>query len=139
MDASLRLALLRVIMVADGIVLGLFGLGLILTPRAMFTLFKLDLPPAAGYIAGLWGALLLTLAAAYVMAARQPLRNLVLVQIGIVRALLETAVSLFYVGSQAITLEQAAAGIFLAVWFAIAYILLFPQAMAYPEPPHVQQ
>jgi hypothetical protein len=127
MDAALRAGILRVVLAADGVVLGLFGLGLVLTPRAMFSLFALDLPPAANYIAGMWGALLLTMALGYLLAARQPFTWPLLVQIGLARAALEVLLSLVYIMNGTVSLKQAAAGMFLAVWFALAYLILYPR------------
>jgi hypothetical protein len=114
-------------MVADGIVLGLFGLGLVLTPQAMYRLFDMALAGPASYVAGMWGALLLTVAAGYVLAAPQPAARPVFVQVGLARAVVELGVSLFYLGSQTISFKQAAAGMFLALWFGLAYLVLYPR------------
>jgi hypothetical protein len=129
----MQTALLKLAMAADGLVLALFGLGLILAPQQMYLLFNLTgMPEGANYIAGMWGALLLTVALGYMVGSSQPLRNLILVQIGIVRALIEVIISIYYVASGALTLTQAAAGLFLAVWFAIAYIALYPRDKSTP-------
>ena len=119
--------LLRVILIADAVVLAVLGLLLMLASRAMFGAFGLaDLPGSVNYIAGMWGALMATMGIGYGLAARSPATSRVWVQVGIARAILETAVSIIYVAQGNVSMSSAGLGLALAIWFALAYIALYP-------------
>lgn len=129
MDSSLRSALLRFVMQADAVVLTALGLALMLIPDKVLNLFHFpELPVGAMYIMGMWGAILAAMGIGYYLAAGRPVQNIVMVQLGIVRAGLETLLTLGFLFQAKITFQQAATGIFLPLWFAIAYLILYPRS-----------
>lgn len=131
MEASIRNALLRFVMQADAIVLAALGIALMVAPDKVLQLFHFSqLPDASVYFMGMWGAILATLGVGYWLASARAEYNLVMVQIGIVRAGLETLLTLAFLLQDKIDFKQAATGIFLPLWFAIAYCILYPRQTA---------
>jgi len=123
-----RFLALQVVLRLDAAVLFLLGALLILAPRQVEVAFKFrELPLGANYILGMWGCLLVTMALGYLVAARNPIRHLVWVQVGIARGLLECMVGLAYVARGTVNLEQARAGLLLAAAFSVAYAILYPR------------
>src|SRR5262245_50744842 len=128
-DATLlsRMQLLRVLLVLDAAVLLLLGALLILAPKAVQLAFHFkDLPAGMSYIMGLWGCVLATMAVGYAVAATDPLRQVVWVQVGIARGALECVLGLIYLARGIVTWQQAAFGIIVAALITIAYIVLYP-------------
>ena len=81
----------------DAAVLFLLGALLILAPAQVERAFQFqDLPPAVGYMIGLWGCGVATLSIGYMVAATDPLRHVVWVQVGIARGVLECALGVIY-------------------------------------------
>jgi hypothetical protein len=76
---------------------------------------------------------MLSLAAAYAIASRDPIRHRLWIDIGIVRALLETILGIVSIAKGTVNFSQAGFGTILAAALAIAYILL------YPRPPRLVQ
>jgi hypothetical protein len=126
---------LRIVLLMDGVVLCTLGLALLIAPRAMWTLFGFSgLAPAVSYIVGMWGALMSTMGLGYFLAARDPARSSAWVWAGLIRGVLEATVSLGYLAAGLVTFSQVGVGLFLAVWFALAYIVFFPRR-AWTETP----
>jgi uncharacterized membrane protein len=122
------LRFLRVILLFDGMVLCVLGLVLLIAPHATWTMFGFSgLPGAVNYIVGLLGAFMLTMGLGYFLAARDPAHSAPWVIAGIIRGLLEAAVSLGYTASGIVTFNQAWLGLLLAAWFAVAYIIFYPR------------
>jgi hypothetical protein len=122
-----RMQLLRVLLILDATVLLLLGALLILAPKAVQLAFHFkDLPAGVSYIIGLWGCVLATMAAGYAMAATDPVRHIVWVQVGIARGVLECVLGLVYLSRGIVTWQQAAVGIIVAALITIAYIVLYP-------------
>ena len=133
------LSYLRTLLLLDAVVLALLGAVLIAAPMQVLTAFKFkDLPAGVGYIAGLWGCCSLTLSLGYVVAASNPIRHLIWVQVGIARGLAELALGLVCVARGTVTFSQAWLGMVLAGAIALAYILLYPRhprvAPSAPDP-----
>jgi hypothetical protein len=63
----------------------------------------------------------------YVVAATQPLRHLVWVQVGIARGALECVLGLVYLARGVVTWRQAAFGIIAAALITGAYLALYPR------------
>jgi hypothetical protein len=124
----MKTSMLRNVLVLDAAVLILLGGSLILVPRQVCSFFNFtDLPPAMSYLIGLWGCVLLSLGVAYVVAATNPLRHRLWIQIGIARGALETILGVAYVTVGAITFAQARFGIIAAAAITLAYIFLYPR------------
>src|SRR6185369_7915236 len=93
----MKITPLRYLLLVDAAILLLLGALLIFAPAQVERAFHFeDLPPAVGYMIGLWGCVIATLAIGYVVAAMNPIRHLVWAQVGIVRGLLECALGVVY-------------------------------------------
>ena len=77
---------LQILLAIDAIVLFVLGLLLMLAPRQVESAFHFrDLPEGVSYIIGLWGCVLVTVAMGYAVAALDPIRHVVWVQVAIAR------------------------------------------------------
>jgi hypothetical protein len=124
----MKISMLRNVLVLDSAVLILLGGCLIVAPRQVSAFFHFtDLPQAMSYLIGLWGCALLTLGAAYAVAATNPVRHRLWIQIGIARGALETVLGAAYVAMGAITFSQAGFGIISAAAITLAYIFFYPR------------
>lgn len=134
MSDAIRLQLLAFAMRVDALVLGALGLGMLLAPRGVLDLFELGaLPPGVNFILGMYGAVMFTLGVAYWQGATLPGQHLVLARIGILRAAVEIFMATYWIALGAVSIRQGAAGVFLPVWFGLAYALLYPRGGA-PAP-----
>ena len=124
----MRYSPLRILLAMDGAVLFLLGLLLICAPRQIEAAFQFkDLPDGVGYIIGLWGCVLVTVAIGYAVAAMDPVRHLVWVQVGIVRGVLECVLGLVYLARGVVTWRQAGLGILVAALVTVAYLVFYPR------------
>ena len=124
---------LRVLLVIDAAVLFLLGLVLIVAPQQVARVFHFqNLPEGVNYLVGLWGCALLTMAGGYLMAAQNPIRHAIWVQVGIARGALECLLSVVYLGRGIVTFSQAGFGIIIAALMAIAYAVLYPREETLP-------
>ena len=124
----MKLSLLRYLLIIDALVLFLLGALLILAPGQVERAFHFqDLPPAISYIIGLWGCVFATLAIGYFVAATDPLRHVVWVQVGIARGVLECILGVVYLARGVVTFQQAGFGLVVAGLISIAYILCYPR------------
>jgi len=124
----MKLSPLRVLLALDAAVLFLVGALLILAPRrAEFAFQFKDLPEGVSYIIGLWGCVLVTMAIGYAVAATNPLRHVVWVQVGIARGALECVLGVIYLARGIVTWQQAGVGIAVAAFITIAYLVLYPR------------
>src|SRR5512142_2572297 len=112
----MRLNLLRYLLILDAAVLLVLGALLIFAPRSIEVAFHFtDLPAAVSYLIGLWGCVFATLGLGYLVAATDPLRHLVWVQVGIARGAVEALVGVVYLARGIVTWQQASFGLCLAV------------------------
>ncbi len=126
----MKLGLLRNLMLLDAVILFLLGAWLVLAPRQMQAMFGFQsLPQAVHYMLGLWGCVFVSLAVGYFLAAVDPVKNVVWVQAGIARGVLEVAFGLYYVGQGLVTFAQGGFGIIVAALFTVAYLALYPRPM----------
>jgi hypothetical protein len=120
--------LLRLVLLVDGLVLGGLGIAFILAPDQVQSAFGFDeLPLSVRYILGLWGCALVSLGLGYLVAATNPVRHVVWVQIGIVRGVLEAGLGVCFVVRGVVDWHQAGAGIAVAVLVTLAYLVLYPR------------
>ncbi|MEW6159734.1 MAG: hypothetical protein AB1813_20070 [Verrucomicrobiota bacterium] len=137
-----KITLLRSVLILDAAVLGILGFALIIVPRSLARVFQFpNLPDGAHYLLALWGCVLATLAVGYIVAAQNPWRHVVWVQVGILRGFLECIVGLIYVAQGVVTLQQAGFGISMAGAITLLYVVLYPRraraataATSQPEP-----
>lgn len=130
----MKLSLLRYVLMLDAAVLFVVGACLVLAPRQVqFAFHFRDLPEAVDYLIGLWGCVFVTLGFGYVVAATDPLRHLVWVQVGIARGALECLLGAIYLARGVVTWQQAAFGILTAGVITIAYAVLYPRAQTAPR------
>ena len=124
----MKRTLLRNLLLLDAAVLLLLGALLIFTPRQVEVAFQFnDLPQGVSYIVSLWGCVLATLALGYAVAARDPVRHVAWVQVGIARGALECIVGAMYLARGIVTFQQAGFGVVLAGLITLAYIVLYPR------------
>jgi hypothetical protein len=119
---------LRLLLIVDAAVLFLLGFLLILAPQQVARAFQFqNLPEGVYYLVGLWGCVLVTIAVGYLVAAQNPIRHVVWVQVGIARGALECVLSLVYLARGVVTFSQAGFGMIVAALIAIAYAVLYPR------------
>nr|ALS92255.1 protein of unknown function (DUF3188) [uncultured bacterium] len=124
----MKLTPLRYLLLWDALLLFLLGAALILMPREVQRVFQFkDLSPAISYILGLWGCVLATLAVGYFVAARDPVKHILWVQIGIARGVLECIAGIVYLARGITSFQQSGLGIILAGLIALAYIAFYPR------------
>ncbi|HXP59782.1 MAG TPA: hypothetical protein VN829_04775 [Dongiaceae bacterium] len=125
-----KLILLRYLLLLDAAVLFLLGALLIFAPTQILAAFQFhELPQAVSYLIGLWGCVFATLGVGYVVAATDPLRHVIWVQVGIARGALECLVGVAYLACGVVTWRQAAFGIITAAVMAVAYAALYPRGI----------
>jgi len=121
-------SLLRNVLLLDAAVLLLLGAGFIFVPGKILQLFHFqNLPAGVHYMVALWGCVFLTLGFGYFMAAANPYRNVIWVQVGIARGSLETVVGILYAASGMVSWSQAAFGLVAAVCITVSYAILYPR------------
>lgn len=119
---------LRILLAMDAALLFLLGLLLILAPKQVELAFRFrDLPDGVSYIIGLWGCVLVTAAIGYAVAAMDPIRHVVWVQVGVARGALECVLGVIYLARGVVSWQQAGFGILAAALFAVAYIVFYPR------------
>ena len=124
----MKLSPLRVLLSLDAAVLFLLGALLILAPRRVEFAFGFkDLPQGVSYIIGLWGCVLVTLSIGYAVAATDPIRHVVWVQVDIARGALECILGALYLAWGVVGWQQAGFGIIVAALITIAYIVFYPR------------
>ena len=124
----MKLSPLRVLLALDAAVLFLLGALLILAPRRVEFAFRFkDLPEGVSYIIGLWGCMLVTMAIGYAVAATDPIRHVVWVQVGIARGALECVLGVCYLARGVVGWQQAGFGIVVAALITVAYIVFYPR------------
>jgi hypothetical protein len=127
-EDSPRIRALRMFMTMDAVVLTGLGTLFIAMPRKIEAAFHFQfLPPGVDYMIGLWGCVFATLGLGYLLAAVAPRRNVLWVQMGIARGLLEIVFGAVCVFRGIVRWEQAAFGIFTAVFVATTYVVLYPR------------
>ena len=124
----MKLLLLRSLLLLDAVVLFLLGALLIFAPTQVERAFHFtDLPPAVKYLIGMWGCVMGTMGLGYLMAATNPLRHRVWINIGIIRGVIECALGIVYLAQGVVTMGQAGFGTLVAGLMALAYVLLYPR------------
>jgi len=132
----MKLTPLRFLLMLDAAVLFLLGALLIFAPVQVERVFHFqDLPPAVGYMIGLWGCVVATLGIGYLVAATDPLRHVVWVQVGIARSVLECGLGLIYLARGTVTFQQVGLGVIVAGMMALAYLILYPRKPRLVETP----
>lgn len=112
----------------DSAVLFLLGAVLIFAPHNVLAAFQFkDLPRAVDYLVTLWGCVFITIAWGYAVAATNPLRHIVWVQVGIARGTLEWVLGLVYWQTGVVTFAQAGFGIVVAAIITVAYLVAYPR------------
>jgi hypothetical protein len=124
----MKLTLLRNLLVLDAAVLFLLGALLIFLPTQVELAFHFqDLPAGVAYIIGLWGCAMATMGLGYVVAATNPIRHVVWVQVGIARGAAEVVLGLVCLARGTVTFQQAGFGIIIAGLMSLGYLVLYPR------------
>jgi len=125
---TMKFSLLRNLLLLDAAVLFLLGAALLIAPRQLEAVFRFkDLPEGVNYMLGLWGCVLVTMALGYIVAATNPIRHIIWIQMGIARGVLECVLGLAYLARGVVTFSQAGFGLVVAVFMATAYVALYPR------------
>src|SRR5689334_20582636 len=104
----MRRVMLRTLLVLDAAILFLLGGAFMVVPGRMLLLFGFHgAPPSIAYIVGVFGSVYFTLGIGYVLAAQNPLRNVVWVQVAIARGTAECLFSLLCVAQGIVSFRQA--------------------------------
>lgn len=112
---------LQVVLLLDSAALVALGALLIFAPAQVSALYGFgELPLAVHHLVGLWGCALVTLGVGYFIAATNPRRHVVMIQIGIGRGVLELLLGIWHVASGVVTLSQAATGMIAGAAVAVA-------------------
>jgi hypothetical protein len=123
-----RVRALRMLMMMDAVVLTGLGVLFITVPQRIEAAFHFQhLPHGVEYLIGLWGCVFATVGLGYALAAVEPRRNVIWVQMGIARGVLEAVFGAMCVLRRVVSWEQAAFGIFTAAFIAAAYAVLYPR------------
>lgn len=134
----MKMLLLRGLLVVDAAVLFLIGALLVFTPTQVEKAFHFtDLPAAVKYLIGMWGCVMGTMGFGYLVAASNPLRHRVWINVGIARGIIECALGVVYLAQGIVTPGQAGFGTLVAGLMALAYVLLYPRQprAVDPSPP----
>ena len=119
------------LMMMDAVVLTGLGALFITVPRRIEAAFHFqNLPVGVDYMIGLWGCAFATLGLATMLAAVEPRRNVLWVQMGIARGVLEAVFGVACALRRVVTWEQASFGIITAVFIAAAYLVFYPRKEA---------
>lgn len=134
----MKFTLLRGLLILDAAVLFLLGALLIFAPVQVERAFQFkDLPPAVSYLIGLWGCVFATMGFGYLIAATNPVRHRVWIQVGIARGALECVLGLVYLARGTVTFQQAGFGILVAALISVAYLVLYPRKPRLVNPPEI--
>ena len=122
---------LRVFLILDAAILFWVGVAFIFAPGPVARAFGFfNLPAGGNYILAMWGCVFATMAGGYAIAATNPIRHLIWIQVGIARGILEVLVGLSFILRGLVTWNQAAFGVFAAGALALAYIILYPRPVS---------
>ena len=126
-EDSPRIRALRMLMMMDAVVLTGLGALFIAMPRRIEAAFHFqNLPAGVDYMFGLWGCVFASLGLGYAVAAVDPRRNVLWVQMGIARGMLEVVFGVMCAVRQVVTWQQVGFGILVAGAIAAAYVALYP-------------
>jgi hypothetical protein len=132
--ALLRFPALRALILADASVLMLLGVALIFRPQGVAQALDFrDLPASGDYLIGIMGGLFLTTGLGYLAALRDPLRNLIWIQLGIARGALEVLLGVVYISLGTVSWRQAGFGLIAAATIGAGYLFF------YPHPPKLKR
>jgi hypothetical protein len=124
----MKFKLLRTLLLVDFAVLLLLGILFLFAPRQVEAAFGFkDLPAGVSYIIALYGCVMATMSIGYFFAAVDPLRNVVWIQVGIARGVLEVLAGIIYAARGTVTWSQAEFGIAVAGFITVAYLALYPR------------
>jgi hypothetical protein len=122
------------LLMLDAAILIFLGVLFLFAPQRAIAVFHFgDLPVAVNYLLGLWGCALLTLAGGYVIAATNPWRHRIWIQIGIARGALEAVFGLICISKGIVSFSQGGLGTIAAAAICVAYILFFPKPASVPK------
>lgn len=132
----MKLTRLSNLLLLDAALLLLLGGALIFAPARSETLFGFaGLPSGVHYILGLWGCMMATMGLGYIVAAGNPLRHLVWVQVGIARGALECVLGAICLARGVVGAQQAGLGITVGAFITIAYLVAYPRTKRPDEKP----
>ena len=116
--------LLRLVLLTDGVILTLLGVGLLLAPAKMLALFGYtEVPRSMDFVVSMWGTALLSVAIMHWFAMRRETLT-DWAQLGFWRNLLELGVTLAFIINGVVNLHQSWPGLFFPVWFALFYFVV---------------
>lgn len=120
---------LRLWMLGDAVLLGALGLAMVFRADLVEAALGFrDLPRAVNYTVAMHGCVMLSLAYGYCLAALNPNRSVLWVQMAVVRAVLEVLAGAAFVAYGVVTFRQACPAIGAAAVVAVGYLVLYPRS-----------
>jgi len=105
----------------------LVGLGYIFAPQQVGAMMGFEQGPAyVPYFLAMLGITYVTIGAFLIVAARDPIRNILWVQLAIVWAILAVAAAVYSMMRGFVTFEQAGVGLIIDSAFFVALMALYP-------------
>jgi energy-converting hydrogenase Eha subunit C len=118
---------LTVVMIVWAVVGILFGLGFVFAPDQLCSMFGFERGPAyVPYFLALVGIAYIVAGAFVIIAARDPLRHIMWVQLAMVWSLLDAIAALYFIIRGNVNFSQAGMVPIIDVIFVVAFLALYP-------------
>jgi hypothetical protein len=122
---------LKIILVVAAIVAFFWGTVMLIVPGLAGSLINFpEFSKEAKYIASLLGAVYFALGVGFVLASRDPIKNIAWIQAGIVSYALSLGASIYYLANGSLLWSQAIVGFVIQVVFLIAFSVFYPRKTA---------
>jgi hypothetical protein len=132
---------LKVTMIVYAVILILLGLIFIFVPSLVATMLSLEeSPPSTSALAAVVGTSLISACIFFIIAARDPIKNILFVKYAIVFAIFHVFGDLYSVIRGYTAFSDALVGIILHVVFAILFLVFYPwhKAQVVEPPPSLK-
>jgi energy-converting hydrogenase Eha subunit C len=118
---------LKVAMIVWAVVGILFGLGFVLSPEQLCSMFGFENAPTyVPYFLALLGIAYILAGVFVIIASRNPLKHIMWVQLAIVWSLLDAIAAIYFIVRGNVTFSQAGMVPIMDVIFVIAFLALYP-------------
>jgi energy-converting hydrogenase Eha subunit C len=118
---------LKVVMIVWGVVGALFGLGFVFAPEQLCSILGYEKGPAyVPYLMALVGIACFVGSLFVIIAARDPLKHIMWVQLAIVWSLLNGIAGLYFIVKGNVNFSQAGMGPIMDVVFIVAFLIFYP-------------
>ncbi|MCP2605060.1 hypothetical protein NLC29_02780 [Candidatus Aminicenantes bacterium AH-873-B07] len=119
---------LKVTLLVAAIVAFFWGILMLIAPGFAGSLANFpEFSKEAKYFVGLLGAVYVALGVGFVLASRDPVKNIAWVQAGIVSYALSLVISIYYLATGSLLWRQAIVGLVIQIGFLTALSVLYPR------------